>query len=214
VQSSKDERWCRRKIFESIKGCNAPSYSLWGLLPSGALDAHLTNQHKNTTAGRWEDDIFEPIPEKLLAIASGATPIGSTGRAPDDNGQCWVMIKNIIDYFVDNNLRLYCRQINIDYSQRELFTIIWRKNNSKILHISTVKPRLAKEINDSQAKSSRQSLNVVVIKDHKGKTPGSIMCGLVYASECALLVTFRVYNAKKILVNALGTLRTTRTLSL
>jgi hypothetical protein len=74
--------------------------------------------------------------------------------------------------------------------------------------------RLAKKINDSQAKSLRQSLNVVVIKDHKGKTPGSALCGLVYEPECALLVTFHVYNAKKIPVDALGTLRTTGTLSL
>jgi hypothetical protein len=44
------------------------------------------NQHKKTIAGRWEDNIFEPIPKKLLAIASGATPIGSTGRAPNENG--------------------------------------------------------------------------------------------------------------------------------
>jgi hypothetical protein len=28
---------------------------------------------------------FEPIPENLSAIASGATPIGSAGRAPDKN---------------------------------------------------------------------------------------------------------------------------------
>jgi hypothetical protein len=34
------------------------------------------------------------------------------------------MKKNIIDYFVDNNLLLYCRQIDIDYSHRELFVII------------------------------------------------------------------------------------------
>jgi hypothetical protein len=40
-------------------------------------------------------------------------------------------------------------------------------------------------------------LNAVVIKDHEGKTPGSILYGLVYAPECALLVTFRVYYAKK-----------------
>jgi hypothetical protein len=48
----------------------------------------------------------------------------------------------------------------------------------------------------------------------EGKTPGSVLCGLVYAHECALLVIIRVYNAKKILVDALGTLRTTRTRSL
>jgi hypothetical protein len=74
--------------------------------------------------------------------------------------------------------------------------------------------RLEKEINDSQAKSSRQSLNAVVIEDHEGKTPGSVLCGLLYAPECALLVTFHVYDMKKILVDALGTLITTRTLSL
>jgi hypothetical protein len=48
----------------------------------------------------------------------------------------------------------------------------------------------------------------------EGKTPGSVLCGLVYAHGCALLVTIRVYNAKKIMVDALGTLRTTRTRSL
>jgi hypothetical protein len=50
--------------------------------------------------------------------------------------------------------------------------------------------------------------------DREGKTSGSVLCVLVYASGCALLVTFHVYDAKKILVDALGTLRTTGTLSL
>jgi hypothetical protein len=44
---------------------------------------------------------------------------------------------------------------------------------------------------------------------HEGKTPGSILCDLVYAHECALLVLIRVYDVKKTLVDALGTLRTT-----
>jgi hypothetical protein len=48
----------------------------------------------------------------------------------------------------------------------------------------------------------------------EGKTLGSILCGLVYAHGCALLVTIRVYDMKKILVDALGTLRTTGTRSL
>jgi hypothetical protein len=34
---------------------------------------------------RREDNIFEPILEKNLTIASRATPIRSTGRAPDDD---------------------------------------------------------------------------------------------------------------------------------
>jgi hypothetical protein len=45
----------------------------------------------------------------------------------------------------------------------------------------------------------------------EGQTPGSILCGLVYAHECALLVLIRVHDVKKILVDALGTLRTTGT---
>jgi hypothetical protein len=44
---------------------------------------------------------------------------------------------------------------------------------------------------------------------HEGKTPRSIMCGLVYAHGCALLVCIRVYDTKKILVDALGILRIT-----
>jgi hypothetical protein len=54
----------------------------------------------------------------------------------------------------------------------------------------------------------------MVIEDHEGRTLGSVLCGLVYAPECALLVTFCVYDAKKIPVDALGTLRTIGTLSL
>jgi hypothetical protein len=50
--------------------------------------------------------------------------------------------------------------------------------------------------------------------NREGKTPGSILCGLVYAPGFALLATFRVYDAKKIPVDALGTLRITGTLSL
>jgi hypothetical protein len=37
------------------------------------------------------------------------------------------------------------------------------------------------------------------------------MHGLVYAHECALLVNFCIHNTKKILVDALGTVRNTRT---
>jgi hypothetical protein len=56
-----------------------------------------------------------------------------------------------------------------------------------------------------------QNLNAMIETYREGNTPGSILCGLVYTHECALLVTIRVYDAKKILVDALGTLRTTGT---
>jgi hypothetical protein len=46
-------------------------------------------------------------------------------------------------------------------------------------------------------------------KDHEGKTLGSVLHGLVYAHECALLVNFCIHDMKKISVDAPGTLRNT-----
>jgi hypothetical protein len=46
-------------------------------------------------------------------------------------------------------------------------------------------------------------------KDHEGKTLGSVLHGLVFAHECVLLVSFRIHDTKKILVDGLGTLRNT-----
>jgi hypothetical protein len=48
----------------------------------------------------------------------------------------------------------------------------------------------------------------------EGKTLGFVLCSLVYAHGCALLEIIRVNDAKKILVDALGTLRTTEIHSL
>jgi hypothetical protein len=47
-------------------------------------------------------------------------------------------------------------------------------------------------------------------KDHEGKTSGSVLHGLVYAHECTLLVNFHIHDMRKIMVDALGTLRNTR----
>jgi hypothetical protein len=109
------------------------------------------------------------------------------------------------DYIVNKLHRLLPSGVIRDYLKEEQL--------EDFAHLNS-QTRLEREVNDFQAKSSRQSLNAVVKKDHEGKTPGSVLCGLVYAPECALLVTFRVYDTKKIPVDALGTLRTTGTLSL
>jgi hypothetical protein len=50
---------------------------------------------------------------------------------------------------------------------------------------------------DSRVASSQQNLNAMVEIYHEGKTPGSVLCGLVYAHGCALLVRIRVYDMKK-----------------
>jgi hypothetical protein len=62
---------------------------------------------------------------------------------------------------------------------------------------------------DSRVASSRQNSNAMIEIYREGKTPGSVLCGLVYAHGCALLEIIYVNDAKKILVDALGTLRTT-----
>jgi hypothetical protein len=45
--------------------------------------------------------MLEPIIEKLLTIALGATTVGSTGRAPDDNRKHRLLIGTVIDFIVD-----------------------------------------------------------------------------------------------------------------
>jgi hypothetical protein len=37
----------------------------------------------------------------------------------------------------------------------------------------------------------------MIVKDHEGKTSRSVLHGLVYAYECALLVNFRIHDAMK-----------------
>jgi hypothetical protein len=44
-------------------------------------------------------------------------------------------------------------------------------------------------------------------KDHEGKTSGSVLHGLVFAQEYSLLVIYRIHDMKKIMTDALDTLR-------
>jgi hypothetical protein len=48
---------------------------------------------------------------------------------------------------------------------------------------------------DSRVASSWQNSNAVIY--HEGKTLGSVLCGLVYAHGCALLICIPVYDVKK-----------------
>jgi hypothetical protein len=47
-------------------------------------------------------------------------------------------------------------------------------------------------------------------KDHEGKISVSVLHGLVYTHECALLVNLCIHDTKEIPVDALGTLINTR----
>jgi hypothetical protein len=129
---------------------------------------------------------------EFLTIASGATPIGSTGRAPDDV-YSWAGARKVKKEFV----------YDITPIRSEIFI-----NHGCITQIFYALDQSNKAATyDSWVASSRQNSNAVIC--HKGKTPGSILCGLVYAHGCALLVCIHVYDAEKILVDVLGTLRTT-----
>jgi hypothetical protein len=44
----------------------------------------------------------------------------------------------------------------------------------------------------------------MIEKDHEGKTSGSVLHGLVYTHECALLVNFRIHDMKKNLGGCTG----------
>jgi hypothetical protein len=141
-------------------------------------------------------------PKRLPSIASGATPIRSAGRAPDK-----ISFSRIIKEVKEGLF------IDVTSIRREFILVkSWTTRRFSVLEQSNKAETIARY--DSRVASSRQNSNSMIETDHEGKTPGSVLCGLVYAPGCALLVTFRVYDAKKILLDALGTLRTTGTLSL
>jgi hypothetical protein len=75
--------------------------------------------------------MLEPILEKLSTIASGATTIGSTGHAPDDNRKHRLLIGIAIDFIVD---KITLEEVLLP--SREICDLL--KNNSTIFGIETV----------------------------------------------------------------------------
>jgi hypothetical protein len=144
-----------------------------------------------------EEMIWAYTRNKFTIIASGATPIGSVGRAPSDIFSCIKKAK-------EGERRLGQHR----YSHREGVYINQGWTNRIFLEL---KQSNKAATYDSRVVSSRQNLNAMIETYHEGKTPRSVLCGLVYAHGCALLEIIRVYDMKKILVDALGTLRTTGT---
>jgi hypothetical protein len=73
----------------SISKTQRPSSRTRGLLSPEEREEYLSTIVPRLSQEKiyWRQYVyFEPIPKKNLAIASGATPIGSISRAPDDNG--------------------------------------------------------------------------------------------------------------------------------
>jgi hypothetical protein len=92
------------------------------------------------------------------------------------------------------------------HSHREGFATSWRRQLKDFRHWNSQtkahdKILILKPLHRDKVLECRGR------KDHEGKTPGSILHGLVYAHECALLVNFCIHNTNKIPVDTLGTLR-------
>jgi hypothetical protein len=127
--------------------------------------------------------MFLSLYPKIPSIASGATPIGSAGNAPDD----------IYSWILKQRKRKKIQKASLLPSggnflsiQVKVIRIFYTLNQSN--KAATYYPRVA---------SSWSNSNAVIKIYHEGKTPGSVLRGLVYAHGCALLVCIRVYDAKK-----------------
>jgi hypothetical protein len=187
------------------KRFQAPPYSLGGYSHQECWSRTWWNKSKQKKLKRRENNIFEPILEKLSTIASGATLIGSTGRAPDDDREYGLLTSRIIDFIVGINSLLHSHREGSATSRRKTTLRFWVLEQPNKAHDKLMILKLHHR---------DKKLECHGRKDHEGKTSGSVLHGLVYAYECALLVNFRIHDAKKIPVDALGTLRTTGILSL
>jgi hypothetical protein len=143
---------------------------------------------------------FEPmIDYKYPTIASGATPNGSAGRAPDD----------VFSWILQRWRREKLQESSLLLSGASFY---WsRLNNPNILCAGSVKQDCDIWLSSCVIATKLECRDWNI---SRSKTPGFVLCGPVYAHGCALLVCICVYDAKKILVDALGTLRTTGTHSL
>jgi hypothetical protein len=75
------------------------------------------------------------------------------------------LLTTIFDYIVDKMTSI---------TPIGSYSRLFEGRTTRIFCTSQQSNKACKEVNNSQAKSSRQSLNAVVIKDHEGKTPGSV----------------------------------------
>jgi hypothetical protein len=98
-----------------------------------------------TKKDKTRSKYFWAYTQKNSTIASGATPIGSAGRAPnEDEIYNFVSKEGNYGIHIGENYRLYCQRINIRHwyslilsHQRDLWLV--KENNPKISGIKTAK---------------------------------------------------------------------------
>jgi hypothetical protein len=78
IRANAEESYLSLKRFQRTPPCR---------LGASTIGKHLMRTRRiNSGITQLEDNIFLSLYPNFLAIASGATPIGSTGHVPDDNG--------------------------------------------------------------------------------------------------------------------------------
>jgi hypothetical protein len=82
------------------------------------------------------------------------------------------------------------------HSHREGFATSWRKQPKDFGYWNS-QTKLPTNIMILKPRHRDKKLECRGRKDHEGKTSRSVLHGLVYAHECALLVNFRIHNMKK-----------------
>jgi hypothetical protein len=149
----------KRKKIGAYDRLQVPDHGLGGYSHRERLSRTRWSKSKQKKPKRRENNIFEPILKKKSTIASRATPIGSTSRAPDDNGKYWLPSKKIIDFIVDN-----IKQVNsLLYSHRERFVTSWRKT-TRIFPALKQSNKAYNKLMILELRHHDKSLNVVVIK--------------------------------------------------
>jgi hypothetical protein len=156
-----------------------------------------------TKKDKTRSKYFWGYTQKNLTIASGATPIRSAGRTPDEDEIInFAIKKGTYGVPIGENYRLHCQRINIRHwyslihSHRKGFTTSQRKQPEDFRYWNN-QTRMMTKLWFSSRVVMIKSLNAMIVKDQEGKTSGSVLHDLVYAHDCALLANLCIHDAKK-----------------
>jgi hypothetical protein len=142
---------------------------------------------------------------RFFYYSLGATPIGSAGHAPYEDGN--IGYDRRVKNWLHHRWQTPDNKFDISLPSGGICDKLRRQPND--FGHGNSQTRLTIKFWCSSHIRRDKMLECYGCKDHEGKTSGSVLHGLACAHECALLVSLCIHNTKKILVDALGTLRNT-----
>jgi hypothetical protein len=186
----KRKKSCAKKTFDfdPIKGCMHP------FIASGPTPIGI--------AGRTPDEIETRRREKktiFLSLYSKIFDYSLGGYSHREHWSCTRWRWNILTtYWVNHWLHClkYQRRNLLFHSHREGFVTNWRKTTQRFW-VLKLPNKAHDKLMTLKPHHHDKKLECHDRKDHEGKTSGSVLHGLVYAHECALLVNFHIHDAKK-----------------